>query len=238
MSTVASKSIPMLSGAIKAYVNEHGGAGDHQPMAEQLTKVIAEIHGKHTGGDVSPGKQRAIDAAKNAMPAEKGHSPGAGNTESNLPGKADLPDKVADIAGPNGRDDRMHDVAAVPSGGAIVSVRPAGAPGPGTMDIRRIAAAREASRPDSKMKADTKTGDDNTRSNPAGPAAPSSGLTGDVKMPAPVGGSDTEAIKAGAAAMKPDETPPARVGQPDDPWAAAAMKAKQMMGAANKKKAA
>lgn len=229
-----SKSIPMLDKAISAYVSEHGSNGQHKPMAEQLTKAMAEIHG-HGSSEVSPGKQRAIDASKNAMASEAGHSPGAGNTESNLPGKAGLPDKVADIAGPNGRDDRMHDVAAVPSGGALVAVKPPGSAGPGTMDIRRIAAAREASRPDSKMKADNKAPDDNTR-NPKGDSEPNSGLTGDVKMPAPTGGSQSNAVQAASDATKPPEAPGARVGQPDDPWAKAAEAAKQML--AGKKKAA
>lgn len=235
MSNVAtSKSTPGLLKAMQGFIDEHGSSPQHKPIAEQLAKMKSEIDGTQ-GGKTSPGKDAVEKAIKHGMPAETGHDGGDGNIKSQDPGEAHPPDKLADIAGPSGsKDDRLTGVAAVPSGGNVHSQHPSSGLAPGTLEMRRIVADREGSRPDSRMKVDPKPGEDNKQSQPAGPPAPPASRIGDVKTPpATDTGRQAEAERAARDSGDQPEEPPVRTTQQNDPFAAAKQKARKMLAAAN-----
>jgi hypothetical protein len=235
-----SKSTPGLLAAIQGYEGEHGSSPQHEPIVSQLKKVVADIHrGSEPAGDSSPGKAAASDAARRSfqdqMGAEVNHSGGGGQKTSNAPGKATPPDPLADIAGPDGRDDHLTGTAAVKSGGELDSNLSGKGMAPGTSDIRRIAAERELARKDTHMKTDGKGGDDNKRSNAPGPAAPSAKRIGEAPAPAAVAtGKEPEGDRAAREASKQPEPPPVRVPQQRDPFAVAGEQAKKKLAAALK----
>jgi hypothetical protein len=233
-----SKSTPGLLAAIEGYTGEHAGSKEHEPIVSQLQRVVADIHrGSEPAGQSSPGHQAANEAARKSfqeeMPAEASHGGGGGQRTSNEPGKASPPDPLADIAGPDGRDDRMTGVAAVKSAGNRESVLPSSGMAPGTADIRRIAAERELSRKDTHMKPDGKGGEDNKRSNPPAPAAAPAKRIGDAPAPAAVAtGKEPEGDRAARKSGEQPEQPPVRVPQQRDAFAVAGEQAKKKLAAA------
>ena len=234
---MASKSTGELLRAIEGFTKEHKGSPKHEPMIDQLKRVSGEIGKQKGAGGDSPGKLAAASAADGAvrdtMSSEATQPKGDGQKRSNEPGHAGAPDPLVDIAGPDGRDDHLTGAAAVNSAGARRSNLPSSGLAPGTMEIRRIAAAREASRPDTHMKPGAhKPGDDNKGTNPAGEGYPASGRTGDVRTAPISGGSPTEAVRAGRQAGTPPEEPPVRVPQQGDPFATAREAAKKRLAAA------
>jgi hypothetical protein len=233
-----SKSTPGLLAAIQGYTGEHEGSKEHEPIVSQLKKIVSDIHrGSEPAGESSPGKQAANEAARKSfqdeMGTEAGHSGGGGQKTSNEPGKASPPDPLADIAGPDGRDDHLTGAAAVKSGGELGSNLSSSGMAPGTTDIRRIAAERELSRKDTHMKPDGKGGDDNKRSNPPGGAEPPAKRIGEAPAPAAVAtGKEPEGDRAARESSKQPEQPPVRVPQQRDPFAVAGEQAKKKLAAA------
>lgn len=236
-----SKSTPGLLKAIEGYTGEHQGSKRHEPIVSQLKKVVSDIHrGSEPAGESSPGSQAASSAAaksfQDKMGAEVNHSGGRGNRITNEPGKAGAPDPLADIAGPDGRDDHLTGVAAVHSAGNRKSVLPSSGLAPGTSEIRRIAAERELSRKDTHMKPGAhKPGDDNKKSMPAGEGFPPASRIGDSPAPGAVAtGTEPEGDRAARESGKPSESPPVRVPQQRDPFAVAGEQAKKKLAAALK----
>jgi hypothetical protein len=232
---MASKSEKDLLTAIEGYTKEHKGSKTHEPMIDQLGRVHDEIANHKGGGPASPGSLAAKEVGEQAMSGESSQSPGDGQKRSNEPGHAGAPDPLADIAGPDGRDDRMKGVAAVPSGGIRSSNQPSSGMAPGTMEIRRIAADREKSRPDSKLKPGPTGGkDDNKDSNPHGDGYPAAARIGDAQDASYKRGSPAEAQRAGREAQDQPEDAPPRVPQQRDAFVAAREQAKKKLATANK----
>lgn len=236
-----SKSTPGLLKAIEGYTGEHQGSKRHEPIVSQLKKVVSDIHrGSEPAGESSPGKQAANSAAaksfQDEMGAEVNHSGGRGNRVSNEPGKAGAPDPLADIAGPDGRDDRMTGVAAVRSSGNRESTLPSSGLAPGSAEIRRIAAERELARKDTHMNPSPHEPDDNNKKNmPPGEGYPLGRRIGDAPAPAATAtGREPEGDRAERESGKPPEMPPVRVPQQRDPFAVAGEKAKKKLAAALK----
>jgi hypothetical protein len=217
--------------AIEGYQTEHKGSKQHEDMISQLKRVQDQVTGKDTAG-MSPGKRRAMEAAgEHTMTSESRQPVGDNNRQSNEPATANRSDKVADVFGKDGRDDRMTKTAAVPSAGAIRSNLPSTGLAPGTAEARRIVADREKSRPDTKMDPDGDAGDDNKQSQPAGEGYPPAKRVGAVTAPSLKGGSSADAKRSGTQARQVAEvTVPDGVGH--DPWATASAQAKKRLLAA------
>ncbi len=234
---MASRSTGELLRAIEGFTKEHKGSPKHEPMIDQLKRVTGEIAKGSSGGEDSPGRLAAASAAgtavRDTMSSEATQPKGDGQKRSNEPGHAGAPDPLADIAGPDGRDDHLTGAAAVNSGGARRSNLPSTGLAPGTMEIRRIAAERERSRPDTHMTPGAhKPGDNNKKSNQPGDGYPPAGRIGNAKTAPITGGSPAEALRAGREAATQPEEPPVRVPQQGDPFAVAREQAKKKLAAA------
>jgi hypothetical protein len=228
---MASKSTPGLLKAIDDFTAEHGSSKEHQPIAALLSKAVSGLKGGNNAGRDTPGSKAA---ARASMPAEEAHTSGGGNKNANTPGSADAPDPLADIAPGNGRDDRLTGTAAVSSEGERKANLPSNGLPPGTAEIRRIAAQRELSRSDTKMKPGAhKPGDSNKESNPKGEGLPTDNSS-DPGTPPLKGAGDAIAQRAASQAQTQPEAAPPRVSQQPDAFVTAGQKAREMF----KKKAA
>jgi hypothetical protein len=238
-----SKSTPALLKAIEGYKGETAGSKQHEPVHALLDRVVAEVHkGSGTIHD-SPGRREASSAANEAyqrnMGAEPGHDGGDGQAESNKPGSARPSEQPADIAPSNGASDHLSGAAPPPSRGNLLSAMPAPSAG-GPAEIRRIAAEREKSRPDSKYSTLEGKGDGNKDSVAKAPPASNTARVGDVSAPSPnQGGRQTEAISDAngaeptpwnASKSQPEAKPPyAQEDLKGDGWDEARQKARRMM---------
>lgn len=188
--------------AIEGFTGENAGNREHESSIELLKRVAADIQrGKGAAPD-SPGRREALGAAQRNMAAESSHSAGDGQKGSNEPGSAHDADPAPN---PNpshgGPDEKMWGAGPVPSHGNRMTVASVPFPG-GVAEIRRIAAEKEAARPDSKISALEGRADGNNQSLAKAPAAEPSGRIGDV---APLKGvpSDRDMQKG-----KPESSPP------------------------------
>src|SRR5438046_6688708 len=118
---MALRSGPALLKAIEGFRGETSGSKQHEEMNSILSRVVDEIHKGSAPAQDSPGRRSAREAAgQREMPAEHGHSGGSGATVSNEPGHAGAPQPPRDIAGGDGRDDKLSNVVP-PSRGNRVS---------------------------------------------------------------------------------------------------------------------
>lgn len=174
---MASKSTPGLLKAMADYHAEHGSDQDHESTIDLLKRVQGDITTR--GGKAEPsgyetiGKTEAKNAAERTMPGEANHDGGKGSVKTNEPGKADIPDEVADQHGGSGP---LSGAGPVRSGGNILSAMAGPAAASGELgDIRRQAAIKELERAPSS--------EGNRDSNDASPFPPASQRVGDVKAP-------------------------------------------------------
>jgi hypothetical protein len=229
---MALKSASALLSAIEGFRGETAGSKQHEDMNATLARVVDEIHKGSAALQDSPGKREARSAASREMPAEIGHDGGSGGPTSNKPGSAGSGQAARNIAPSNGApDDKLSGAAAVHSRGNRVSVGSAPFP-PAPGEIRRAAANKEASRPDTKYREDHEAGDGNRDSVASAPAAEKEGRIGDVAPPArPENDMQREAEGAMASSdTQPENRPPySQESLKGDGWSEARAKAKKVM---------
>lgn len=209
--------------AIEGFSAENAGNKRHESNIALLARVKKDIErGKDSGTSISPGKREAMQAAQKNMSAETGHSGGEGQKRSNEP--AGIParsEPVADIHADSSEERKMQ-AGPAPSRGQFQTVAAAPSAASGVQDIRRMAAAKELSRPDTKFPPVKRSGDGNKHSNLPGPEAASEKRIGDVRPPAkaPADKNTGEGFEG---------TPPfAKQSLSGDGWKGAAMRARQM----------
>jgi hypothetical protein len=212
--------------AIEGFSGENAGKKEHEGTIGLLARVKADVERGKGGAIDSPGRREAAGAAQRNSPAESQHSSGDGQVRSNEPGSAGKADPNPDVWGSDGRDDRLTGASGVQSKGNTATVASAPAAASGVQDIRRMAAEKEMSRPDTKFKPITKSGDGNKESNLRGDPEPKSGRIGDVP---PLKGSPSD---AGTQKTTPEAKPPF-IGESlqGDGWGKAAAEAKKRLAA-------
>jgi hypothetical protein len=168
-----SKSTPALLAAIAGYRGEHSGSKEHESIIEQLSRIEGEVKGGKAVPQDSPGRKEATAAAQREMGAERGHSGGGGQRDSNDPAPAAAHGETPPNPAPsNGApEDKLTGAASVPSRGNAVSAKGAPSWPSGANTIRGLAAERALS-------------DGNKDSNLPGSAPPNSARVGDVSPPA------------------------------------------------------
>lgn len=202
-----------LRDAIEGYKGETAGTPGHEDVHALLDRAASEAERGHSTPQDSPGRREASSAASEAYqrnhPSEEGHSGGEGNTRPNAPGSAHPADQPPDI----GRDgantaDKLKGSGPVPSHDNLHSVASATGFSGGDASIRRIAAERELSRPDSKFKAKEGKAGGNKESVDKAPPADRGDRIGDVSAP-PITNTQKrgEAAKAGATADNDADDP-------------------------------
>jgi len=214
-----SKSTPALLRAIGDFNAEHGSDKEHETTVELLKRVEGDV-GKRGGKALqppSPGAREAQGAAERSMPAEVNHDGGGGNTRSNRPGSADIPDPAVNMHDKS-EPSVLHGTGPVPSGGNLVSNLSAEEMPKGIVDIRRMAALKELEKgPSSEGNAESVT--------PA-PAPARGARVGDVKAPAKP---PADTNKGAAFEGVPPFTKEPLAG---DGWTRARQKAKEMFATA------
>jgi len=233
---MAVKSAPALLKAIEGFRGETAGSKQHEGINSMLARVVDEVHKGSAPPQDSPGKREAASAASEAyqrnMGAEPGHDGGSGGPTSNKPGEARPGERPPDIAGTSGPSDHLSGAAPPPSRGNLISAASAPFPPSGASEIRRIAADREKSRPDTKFLEDQGQGDGNRDSNRPGPAAEKEGRIGDARAPSvPSPDMQSEGRRAAASSdTQPENTPPyAKEGLQGDGWEEARAKARKVL---------
>lgn len=141
----------------------------HEEISAHLDRVFkAASAGRKDPQDDSPGKREAGALAhQREIPAERAHDGGGGNTVSNHPGAASLPDRAPILSEDHPQDEQGHNSSAGPqrSGGMVISVLPPGTPRGGQVPFRTVAAQKGA------IKEPAKSSGGNARSNPPASAA-------------------------------------------------------------------
>jgi hypothetical protein len=230
---MALKSAPGLLKAIEGFAGETAGSKEHEGINETLRRVTEEIHKGSAPPQDSPGRREAKAAgAQREMDAEPGHDGGDGNATSNRKGPAaEVADRPPDMHGKDGRSDKLSDAAPPLSRVQAISAKPSPFPS-SPNEIRRLAANKEASRPDSKYSSLEGKGDGNEKSVKPGPPAGNEKRIGDVRAPAPDQGDDQkEAERASASSStQPEPRPPfAQQQLKGDEWKEASNKAKKVL---------
>jgi hypothetical protein len=212
--------------AIEGFSGANAGKKEHEGTIGLLSRVKADVERGKGGAIDSPGKREAAGAAQRNSPAESQHSSGDGQVRSNEPGSATKGDPVPDVWGKDGRDDRLTGASGVQSRGNTVTNNSTSFPR-GIADIRRVAAEKEASRPDSKIKALEGKPGGNNDPNAKGPPEPKSGRVGNVP---PLKGEPTDRDKQ----PETSEARPPFAGESlkGDGWAGAMTKAKERLAKA------
>lgn len=212
--------------AIEGFSGENAGKKEHEGTIGLLARVKADIERGTASRIDSPGRREAAGAAQRNIPSESQHSSGDGQARSNEPGSANQGDPTPDPWGKDGRDDRLTGAAAVPSKGNTTTNASTSFPR-GIADIRRIAAEKEASRPDSKIKdLEGKPGGNND-SNAKGAPAEKSDRIGNVS---PL---KSEPSDANTQKTTPEARPPfTGESLQGDGWGKAASEAKKRLAKA------
>jgi hypothetical protein len=170
---------------IEGFTGENAGKKEHETNVALLARIKSELEKGHGSDKATPGMQEAHAAAQRGMPAEQAHSSGDGQAKSNEPGPGLARNEpVVDIHEGSPEERKIQSAGPVPSRGALVTNDSGPAAASGVAEIRKLAAAKEMSRPDSKFPPITKSGDGNKESNLHGDAPANTGRIGNVKAPA------------------------------------------------------
>lgn len=233
MSVANSRSGRALLEAIAGFHGEHGQNPAHEPIVSQLRRVMADVHrGSSSEPGDSPGQREAKTAAfQKEIASERQHDGGDGQTRSNQPGPPahhGQDNEHPVIHEGDGRNDHLSGSTVQHTAGNVRSNLPGPGMAAGSGEIRRIAAEREQSRPDSHMADRQNRGDNNRRSEPPGAGFPPAGRVGDAPQPAPRPGAGGPPGPSSANSPAAEPVPP-RVGQSADPFVRAGVQAKQRM---------
>lgn len=180
MSQVATSA---LLKAIEGFSGATAGQKQHESTNELLARVRGEIgKGKGAAPD-SPGRREALGAAQRNHPSEAAHSAGDGQVRSVAPDSGPHePDEAPHVwDGHPGTHEKLSATEAVRSAGNTRSALPSGGYPAGIADLRRIAADKEAARPDSKLSKVDGRQEGNRESVAPAPPAPASGRIGQVE---------------------------------------------------------
>jgi hypothetical protein len=214
---------PGLLRAIEGFSGANAGKKEHETNIALLQRVKADIERGKASPSSTPGQREAIQAAQKNMPAESGHSGGDGQKTSNEPGSAHHGDPAVDMHEDSSEERKISGAGPVPSRGQLLSVHSAPAAASGIADIRRMAAEKELSRPDTKFTPIKRSGDGNKESNLPGKAAPNTKRIGDVRSAAKAPG-DKNTEGDGFEGVPPF----AKESLAKDGWGGAAKKAREM----------
>lgn len=223
--------------AIEGYKGAAAGSEGYEGVQELLQRVKEEALKGHSTQQDSPGKRQAADAAfQRDHPSEAAHSVGDGNVRSNEPGGAEhgqTPPEVFEREG-SSADKIKTGAAPPPSRGNVISAMPAHGFTGGEAQIRRAAAEKEMSRPESKMASTAEKNKPGGNKESVAPAPPArgEGRIGDVSAPEITNTQrHGEAAKAGREAQTPPEARPPYAQQDigGDRWSRASAKAKAKM---------
>lgn len=221
--------------AIEGYSGAVAGSKEHEPIVSQLERIKEEALKGHSSAPPSPGQLAAQGAYQVDHPSEENHAPGQGNTRANAPAPpARRNERAPDVISEPNTADKITGAAPPESGGMTRSALPAHGFSGGEAQIRRVAAERELSRPDTKMRATAeknKPGGQKESVAPA-PPAPKGPRIGNVHAPEITNTQrHGEAAKAGREAQKqPEATPPyAKQGLGGDGWKGAEARMKSRL---------
>jgi hypothetical protein len=234
---MALRSAPALLKAIEGFRGETAGQKEHEDINSHLSRVAEEIQRGHSTPQDSPGRREAQGAAQAAFqrnhPSEAAHSGGDGQRRSNEPGSAHPADQppgpVSERQGSG--SDKLKGAEPVPSHDNVHSAAPSTGFTGGEAEIRRAAAERELSRPDTKFASVAEKNRPGGQKESVAPAPPAreSGRLGEVSAP---GITNTqrpgEAERVGKeSATQPEGRPPfAGESLLGDGWTKAAAKTK------------
>jgi hypothetical protein len=234
---MALRSAPALLKAIEGFRGETAGSREHEGINAHLSRVAEEVKRGHSTPQDSPGRREAQGVAQAAFqrnhPSEQGHSAGDGQVRSNEPGSAHPADQppgpVSERQGSG--SDKLRGAEPPPSHDNVHSAAPSTGFTGAEAEIRRAAAERELSRPDTKIHATAEKNRPGGQRESVAPAPPArkSGRLGEVSAPEIANTQRPgEAERAGKESATQPESRPPFIGESllGDGWSKAAAKTK------------
>jgi hypothetical protein len=228
---MALKTAPGLLKAIEGFKGETAGSKEHEDINAHLARVSDEIQRGHSTPQDSPGRKEAAQAAQRAFQRnfpEDTRKVGDDNRGSVPPGSAREGERpaqpISERAG--GGSDKISE-GPIKSANNLHSAKPSSGFSGGDAEIRRMAAARELSRPDDKMHHTEGKPGGNRESVGKAPKAPPAKRIGGEDSPSITNTQKPgEVASAGNSSDDLMEDQPETVGKSADAWSRANAKAK------------
>lgn len=228
---MALKSAPALLKAIEGFRGETAGSKEHEDINTHLSRVAEEVKRGHSTPQDSPGRREARGAAEAAFQrnhSEDTHTVGDDNRGANPASSAREGERPAlPVSGrEGGGSDKIVEGPVKTAGNLHSNLSSSGFSGPDS-EIRRIAAERELSRPDAKIRDTEGKPGGNRESVGKAPEAPLVKRVGGDTVPSITNTQKSgEAQRAGTNAEDRMEDQPETVGHSADAWSRANAKAK------------